>query len=435
MRGLQLLLKNKIFFFVVAIVILAALTCSKLYFSYHIVNQSAEIAVAQQYISIAQKVESGLDKELYARFLQNRGYGEDWERINDYLEQFREPSNALFVYTLWLDETDVSKVMAYAIPADIPSLPIGAPCTVPAEQVRQAKQGDSYYTGIIHDEHYGEYLSVGVPLLGENGEMLGVVGMDVSAENMGRLGSQVVKSNGIVFGIDILFAVFLLAAIFLLNQWYRHKLRMDLKESESVYMAELGKIIESMKLSRHDRLNHLQVLRGLLQMKYYDRALDYLKRMSVDSRSLDLSMRVQNPVLMVLFQSKWELANSKGIAIEYETDPDAFDRVDSMDLVKIFSNLLDNAIEAAEIYEGDLPREIRVVCQARKGRYVFAVENPACLSSRDQKCLFQQGYTTKAALGKHRGNGLTIIKRTAQKYNGDIHFQFEHGKVLIRITI
>lgn len=435
MRQTHLHLKNRIVFFVVAIVILTALICSKLYFSYHIVNQSAEIAVAKQYIGIAKNVADGLEKELYGKFLQTKQYGEDRDRISAYLKQYREPTNALFVYILMLDETDVSKVMVSSIPEGVPDLPIGGACTVPAEQVKQAKQGMNYYTGIIKDEHYGSYLSVGVPFYGADGEIMGVVGIDVSAENMAHLGAQVVKSNGIIFGIDVLFAVFLLVSVYFLNKWYRLRLKRDLKDSESVYITELGKVMESIKLSRHDMMNHLQVLRGLLEMKYYDRASDYLKRMSGDSRTLDLSMRIKNPVLMVLFQSKWELANSKNIAIDFDTDVEEYDRVDAMDLVKICSNLLDNAIEATDAYAGGQPRTIRVICKAKRESYLFAVENPAELSAKEQKYLFQQGYTTKASPGKLRGNGLTIIKRTVEKYNGHIHFQCERGKVLIQVTL
>ncbi|MCR2804036.1 GHKL domain-containing protein [Paenibacillus soyae] len=436
MRHNPLHLKNRIVFFVVAILILAALTCSKLYFSYHMVNQSAEIAVAKQYIGIAQRIADGLDKELYGQFLQTKQYGEDRDRISLYLKQFREPTGALFVYILMLDETNVAKAMVSSIPDGVPDLPIGGACTVPAEQVNEAKQGKSYYTGIIQDEaHYGNYLSVGVPFYDENGEIMGVVGIDVSAENLDKLGAQVVKSNGLVFSIDILFAVFLLGSVFFLNKWYKRRLRSDLKESESVYITELGKVIEGIKLSRHDMMNHLQVLRGLLEMKYYDRAIDYLKRMSVDSKSLDLSMRIKNPVLLVLFQSKWELAHSKNIAIDFDTDQNEYNRVDAMDLVKICSNLLDNAIEATDVYAGEHPRAIRVICKAKRDRYIFAVENPAELSPKEQKSLFEQGYTTKFSPDKLRGNGLTIIKRTVEKYNGSVHVHCEDGKVFIQVTI
>lgn len=436
MRHNSLHLKNRIVFFVVAIVILTVLTCSKLYFSYHMVNQSATIAIAKQYIGIAERIASGLDKELYGKFLQTKQYGEDRDRISQYLKQFREPTGALFVYILMLDDTDVAKAMVSSIPDGARDLPIGGACTVPAEQVKQAKQGMSYYTGIIRDEaHSASYLSVGVPFYGGDGEMMGVVGIDVPAERLEHLGGQVVKSNGLAFGIDILFAVVLLASMFFLNMWYKRRLRRNLKESESVYITELGKVTESIKLSRHDMMNHLQVLRGLLEMKYYDRAFDYLKRMSTDSKSLDLSMRVKNPVLMVLFQSKWELARSKNIDIEFDTDLNEYDRVDALDLVKICSNLLDNAIEAADVYEGELPRTIRVICKAKRDSYIFAVENPAELSAKEQKGLFEQGYTTKSSPDKLRGNGLTIIKRTVEKYNGSIHVNCEDGKVFIQVTL
>ncbi|GKU77417.1 GHKL domain-containing protein [Paenibacillus sp. L3-i20] len=427
--------KRILFFIIVSSFVLGLLTISRLVVSYYSTDKSAQVALAKQYIAIADDIASGIDKQAYQNYLKTKKKDENWSKTKNYLEEYRHRINAVYVYTLMLDESNVSKNTVVATPPNTKEFLFGSSCTVPPEQVRRAKGGHSYFTGIIGDDHSGYYLSVGVPFYGDDGNILGVVGIDIDAKELKSVSSQVVKSNMFIFVIDILFALALLIVVFVLNKWYKNRMKHDLKETEKMYISELGKIIDTIKSSRHDLKNHLQVLYGLMDIKSYDRARDYLRGMALESKRLDLSLQIKNPVLMVLFQSKWELAQSKNIHIHFETDLNDFSRVESMDLVRIFANLIDNAIEAMDSNPQEDAEPIQVVCKSFGTKYVFAVENPAELSSQDEKRLFQYGFTTQNNRDGLRGNGLTIIKRTVEQYQGDIYFQYEQGKILIRITL
>ncbi|OBZ13295.1 GHKL domain-containing protein [Bacillus sp. FJAT-26390] len=427
--------KRMIYFFIISIAALSLLTGMKVFFSYHSTNKSAEIALAKQYTEIAKEMAKGLDLESYGKLLQSQTYDGNYQATKRYLEEFRKRINALYVYTLLLDDSDVSKIVVSAIPPGVEDLPIGFPCTVPASAVRLAKHGKNYYTGVIHDERTGSYMSVGVPIFNDKGEHIGVVGIDIAAEELGYISKHVIKNNTVIFGMDVLFALVLLAGVFFLNKWYKARLNQDLKESETIYISELGKIVGTIKSSRHDLMNHLQVLNGLMDIRMYDKAHEYLKQLTVESRTLELSLRVKNPFLMVLFQSKWELAHSKNIDIEFETEFNDFNKMESMDLIKLFSNLLDNAIEAVEASFSELPQKIRVSCKTDKGKYKFAIENAAVLTDKECSSLFQSGFTTKGESQSLRGNGLTIVRKTVEKYKGDIRFTYEEDKLLIEITI
>lgn len=167
-------------------------------------------------------------------------------------------------------------------------------------------------------------------------------------------------------------------------------MKQESHESEIMYMSEMSKVMSSIKSSRHDLMNHFQVLHGLLTLKKYDRAVDYLKQLAADSKALDLSLRINNPVVLILFQSKWELAQSKGIELQFDTEPEEYSRIESMELVKILSNLLDNAIEATEGYSGERPKKIRVTAKTVGSQYVFTVYNPAVLTSKQRKMFIPQ---------------------------------------------
>lgn len=428
--------RRQLIFLVTSFIIIGILTCAKLILSYYSTEKATQTSLAKQYIAIAEHIAEGLDTRSYEHFLLTKQRDPGSESIEDHLEQYRSRINALYVYTLLLDDTDVAKVMLSAMPSTSEDIPIGFPCTVPPKQVKLAKEGRVYYTGVIKDAVHGVYLSVGVPLYNDAGKQLGVLAIDIDASQLESISEEVIDSNQIIFTIDILFAVLLLLAFFILRKWHKTSVKQSLHESEVMYLSQMRKVMDSIKSSRHDLMNHFQVLHGLLTLKKYDRAEEYLKQLAADSRALDLSLRINNPVVLILFQTKWELAQSKGIELLMDTEPGEYNRIESMDLVKIFSNLLDNAIEAAEAYKGGQPRKIRVTARTIGLQYVFTVDNPAQLSAKELKSLFQKaGYTSKENPDLLRGHGLSIIARTVKKYNGQIALTYENEIVSIQITL
>ncbi|WNS43413.1 GHKL domain-containing protein [Paenibacillus sp. MMS20-IR301] len=423
------------YFVGLSLFLLCSLTGMKVLITHYSVGKAAQIALAEQYIGIAENIAGQLDKEAYEQFLLTKQDNAHRQEIKTYLEQYRAPMDALFVYILLLDETDISKVMVSALPPHVNDVPIGSPCTVPPAKVIQAKNGLSYYTDIVKGEHDGSYLSVGVPFYSKDGTMLGVLGIDIDAKDLADVSRQVVSSDAFIYGIDVIFAVALLAVVFILNRLYKSRLKRNLKETEEVYLSELEKVMDTIKSSRHDIMNHLHVISGLIDMEMYSDVAEYLKQLKIESQPLDLSLRVKSPILLVLFHSKWELAYSLNIQMSFETDWQEYDRIESFDLVKIYANLLDNALEATAVYSGQQPKNIHVICKSLGKKYVFAVENTALLSPEAQKRLFQRGYTTKKSGKSVRGNGLTIVKNTVEKYQGDIYYHYEQEKVFIQIML
>jgi sensor histidine kinase regulating citrate/malate metabolism len=423
----------------VSIVVLGALMGLKLYLSYYSTTQSAQVALANQYIGIATDIAEGLDKELYQHVLHNRETDQAYTAVRLYLERYRYRIHALYVYTLALDTNDKAEVIVAASPAGKQQVAIGSPCLVPVKSVKLAQNGGSYYTRLLDDDTNGTYMSVGVPFYNEAQELMGILAIDIEASRLAHISNQVVNGTRIPFITDLLFAVLLLVVVFLLRKWYKLRLRQDRKQTEELYMTELAQVIDAIKSGRHDFMNHLQVLNGLFSMRLYDKAGDYLKELTFKSKALQLSLKMQNPVLLVLFQSKWEQAQLRGVELQFDTDMEDYSRVDSVDLVKLFANLLDNAIEAVELYGGARPRRIRVICKTVGGKYILAVENPAELTPAEQRSFFKNGYTSKArgsfSHPMPRGNGLTIIKRTADRYKGDVIFQYDEGVVLIQVVI
>jgi sensor histidine kinase regulating citrate/malate metabolism len=115
---------------------------------------------------------------------------------------------------------------------------------------------------------------------------------------------------------------------------------------------------------------------------------------------------------------------------------ETFDGVLSSDLIKILSNLLDNAIEAADV---DQTGEKRITLTMRKvgNSYQFMVENTgATLQPEQVSRLTQAGYTTKETeTGKARGYGLSIVREVVHKYAGEMHITSAKGKTCFSILL
>lgn len=427
--------KRGLLFVIVTSIVFGVLISSKLYISYYATDKSAQVALARQYIGIAENIVENLDKTEYKKFLNSQQDEALKQNIKQYLEEYRHRINALYVYTLYFDDTDVSRVGVSSNPPEYEEFKYSTICTLPPMQVRDAKEGKSYYSDIIQGEFGDYYLSVGAPLYDEDGCLLGALGIDIEAKDLTNVSNHVVRGNSFIFIIDIIFALAILAAVFLLYKWYRASLSRSLQEAENLYTSELAKVVDTIRSGRHDLMNHLQVISGLMQIKRYDKAWDYLQQLNVDAKVMDWTLRIKNPILMVLFQSKWELAQARNIRMDFDTDQNDYRRINSMDLVKIYANLLDNAVEALDSYDGDQPRCICVTCKTVGEKYIFAVENPALLTAKDQKAFFQSGYSTKDQAHAARGNGLMIVKKTVMKYKGSLVFKYEDEKVLIQITI
>jgi sensor histidine kinase regulating citrate/malate metabolism len=80
-------------------------------------------------------------------------------------------------------------------------------------------------------------------------------------------------------------------------------------------MEDIFKVLRN---ERHDFLNHLQVISGLLQLKKPEQALDYVAKVTQELYSLGKVMRIQDlQIATALLLSNYE-ANQKGISLQFE---------------------------------------------------------------------------------------------------------------------
>lgn len=420
---------------VLSIVLVIFFIGISMYTSYIKIGDTVEEAIANQNLEAAKSIAKAIDLETYERFLKERNRDEDYWTIRHYLNDAREKLGVLYVYTLEIDNPVISKVLIVGYPenGDNPdNFLIGEVCTVPEAQVKLAyEEGKSFVTEILEDTKYGHhYITVGTPIMNGEGEIISYLGIDISTDTLDGIKETVINGNVFLLVLSGIFVIIVIISFLLLQKWYQK----EVGTTESTYQKEIKTLIASVSSFRHDYINHIQVLHGLLQIDEVDQAKKYVDSLSKDIQTIEsIKLNLDHPGLAILLQTKKLTCQNQQIDIQIAVDDSPFDHIKTTDLINILSNIIDNAIEATmELPEEQ--RKITVSCKADELYYTFSITN-AGRKLPDINQMFKQGYSTKKVeKGRVRGQGLFIVKEMINKYNGTITIDVINEKETIAIV-
>ncbi|QDQ02178.1 GHKL domain-containing protein [Lysinibacillus fusiformis] len=409
---------------VLSTVLLLLFTSLNVFTSYVKLKKTVEESIANQSLEAATSIAKSIDIGEYKQFLNDPVKNEHYWKLRSKLNDAREQLGALFVYTLEIDNPKVSTAMVVGLPEEQTNgFDIGEVCTVPEKHVRQAYEGHTYVTGVITDSDYGSYLSVGAPVKDEAGQIIAYLGIDISADTLNDIKGKILEDNLFNFIFNGVFILVVIASFYFLQRWYQKEVTKEVEATEDTYQAEIKTLITSVSSLRHDFTNHIQVLHGFLQLGKPDQAQQYLSSLSKEVQAIKtLKLNIDHPGLSILLQTKKLAAQNHNIYMDFTVSQDAFNKIKTTDLIKILSNLIDNAIDASsELPEGQ--RNITICCMADDSQYEFKITNTGpTIIEREQ--IFKQGYSTKKPeQGKIRGQGLFIVKEIVKKYNGKISIE------------
>lgn len=384
-------------------------------------KKTVEESIANQSLEAAITIASSIDVEAYQQFLENPQKNDYYWALRSYLNDARVKLGALFVYTLEVDNPKVSTAMIIGLPGELTEgFDIGEVCTVPEQQVQKAYEGETYVTGVIQDSTHGAYLSVGAPVKDETGEIIAYLGIDISADTLNGIKGKVIEDNLLIFIFNGVLILIVIGSFYFLQRWYQKEVAKEVGATEDTYQAEIKTLITSVSSLRHDFTNHIQVLHGLLQLDKPEQAKQYLYSLSKEVQAIKaLKLNIDHPGLSILLQTKKLTAQNHNIDMDFTISQDTFDKIKTTDLIKILSNLIDNAIDAANELPED-QRKITICCKADDTQYEFKVTNtgPNIVEAGH---IFKQGFSTKKpGNGKIRGQGLFIVNEIVNKYNGQI---------------
>lgn len=173
---------------------------------------------------------------------------------------------------------------------------------------------------------------------------------------------------------------------------------------------------ENLRKIQHDITKHTANAIALIQSGKSDEATALLlnSEEAVKKISSRYSINSGNNVVDIIISSKASFCESKGITFSYHIEPLEEIRIEPVDLSSLLSNLLDNAIEAAQKTSNGY---INIEIFKYKAYYSICVEN----SFMGKDTIVHSGFqllSTKSNSVMH-GYGTQIIKDIASKYDGD----------------
>jgi sensor histidine kinase regulating citrate/malate metabolism len=191
-----------------------------------------------------------------------------------------------------------------------------------------------------------------------------------------------------------------------------------LKES----LAQVEGLNNTLRAQRHDFLNHLQVVFGLMELSEYDAAKDYIEKVYSDIQKISRVLKTGSPAVNALLQAKMLDSEKRGIGFNIQMTTQLKDLpIPDWEFCRVIGNIMDNAIDALDDAGGE-SNSVKTITaeffEDLKG-YNFRIKNNgAPIPVENLSKIFEPGYTTKGDAGE--GMGLAISREILTDYGGEI---------------
>ena len=233
-----------------------------------------------------------------------------------------------------------------------------------------------------------------------------------------------------IYILFCLLAVVVLGVCIIIILWHHMRLKKEMAMLEESFM-DLRQLNFELRSVRHDYLNHLQVVYGLLELEEYDELKSYLKPVYKEMMKTGKALKTSKPALNALLMAKMKEAETQGIDVYVEVKSDLKHLSPEVwQLCKVLSNLLDNAMAALKDVMGE--KKIEVDINERKEDYVFLIsDNGPGIPEQLQEAIFKRGFTTKKESG--HGMGLAIVSEILKENNGRIQVNSVEGRTTFTV--
>lgn len=191
----------------------------------------------------------------------------------------------------------------------------------------------------------------------------------------------------------------------------------SLMEIQNLNIKNLQDMLQIIKAQRHDFINHLQVIYGLLKLGEFKQIEDYINSIQHDIQVTGDILQLAIPELsaFLLVQAGLAATNDISLEIEQETDLAALN-IPSPELIAVVGNLLKNAMEAVIDMEPE-KRRVKLKIFETSKYYVIQTHNQGWIPPELKSRIFESGFSTKTS-STERGIGLASVKYEVEKHRG-----------------
>lgn len=224
--------------------------------------------------------------------------------------------------------------------------------------------------------------------------------------------------------------VILIAVISLVEDFFSirdiyHLIKVNLQnEMIKEALSSVENLNNSLRAQRHDFLNHLQVVYGLIEMDEYDEARNYINKVYNDILSVSRFLKTANPAVNALLQAKLMTAEKNNINAQIDVSSRLENLpLPSWELCRVLGNLIDNAVSS--LCNKHDNRFLQIEIKEDVKRFIFVVkDNGAGIPEDIINKIFEPGFTTK---NNGEGMGLAIVRKILSNYSGEIEVKNASG--------
>lgn len=196
------------------------------------------------------------------------------------------------------------------------------------------------------------------------------------------------------------------------------------------YYLNIKESQEKVRRLYHDINNHITNI-NIIQNQ--NKEVDtYINSINKEINDFKNTYNTGNIILDIILNEKSKLCKLKGIDLSCNIDFSKCNFIEMIDVSSIFSNLIDNAIEACEkIQDKEYKKYINIRGTIVKSYYILRCQNSKTnkVISKNNKIL-----TSKKDKDLH-GIGIESIKSSIKKYDGEVDIQIDENKFTTTIYI
>jgi sensor histidine kinase regulating citrate/malate metabolism len=195
----------------------------------------------------------------------------------------------------------------------------------------------------------------------------------------------------------------------------RSEMLEDQIHSQGNYYHHLASTYADIRKMRHDIDNHIYAMEGLLDRGDFQDAKDYIHRLSEQDKAAVPFADCRNTVIASYLEKKREDIISEGITLETDLHLPADLNVSNPDLICIYGNMLDNAIEACRNTDN-----AKIILETQYDVPYLSISCSNTISGTVQE-------KKRRIPVLERGIGMTILAGLAEQYDGRYTYRSENG--------
>lgn len=215
----------------------------------------------------------------------------------------------------------------------------------------------------------------------------------------------------------------------------KYKSDIQVQEIKNEYLLENYRALEShyrqISETKHEMRHHLLAIRALLCSGAYGQLDNYLSEIeacfSEDSDPIPCNNRV---IQAVLGHAAWR-ARELGFTIQFEILPLPDLRIPDTNLVSLFMNLLENALESCEKIEESKDRWIQVRLKTHQSYLCLSICNARC----GELIVSGDSYGSTKSTSVLHGHGIAVVRKIVDRHNGLISIEHTDDRFCVDIAL